>query len=760
MTVDTVNSPRAPRRWFARPRGPHRLGLALLLAVSVGLTGLALGEWLGWPFLAAPLQRVLSSTLHRQLSFSALDLDDGLAPPAFALHFLGGLQLSAPQLEIAAPDWSQAPYLLRARGVVLSLRYQDVWRAWRGQPLRVRQLQADQLDAHLQRLADGRASWLFGASPAPAAAQPQLPWPVVDQLQVSQATLTVTDAPLALDLQVQWSVRDQPGLALASASASAAGPASTKPAAVIGSGPGPGPGPGLVPSPGPRVMQGQASGHFRQQPVRVDWIASGALLGAKAAAVPVALRLHATAGRATLAFDGQTDAALDGSALSGHFSASGPSLAAVGDPVGVTLPTTAAFRGSGVLVKQGALWRIKVDDATVGTSRLNGAFLFDTRPKVPLLSGRLGGSRLMLADLAPVVGAPVPALGQTTVLTGAPSTAPSSTRTSTNAPAPTSAKPAARAMAIPKTTKLAKSSKPTKVLPSRPFDLAALRVMDANVLIALQTLDLNTPLLEPLRPLRAHLQLQGGVLTVRNIDTRTALGQLRGELGLDGRTDLALWTTDLRWSGLRLERWIHQARATGLPPYVSGQLHGRVVLAGQGRSTADILGTLKGSVRADLRGGAVSHLAVEVAGLDLAQSLGVLLRGDRALAVPCAVADLVALHGVLRPRVMVLDSSDSTIWFEGSLSLADETLDLRAVVAPKDFSPLALRAPLRVTGSFASPQVSVERGPLARKLAGALLLALVNPLAALIPLVDLGDEAAAAQALAGCQGLIQRRKSP
>ena len=120
------------------------------------------------------------------------------------------------------------------------------------------------------------------------------------------------------------------------------------------------------------------------------------------------------------------------------------------------------------------------------------------------------------------------------------------------------------------------------------------------------------------------------------------------------------------------------------------------------------------------------------------------------------MADLVADGGVLRPRVMVIDTPDSAVLVDGSLSLATEVMDLRAVVSPKDFSPLSLRTPLLVRGSFANPQVSLDKGPLGRKLATAALLALVSPLAGLIPLLDPGDSAAADRNATACPGLAVR----
>jgi uncharacterized protein involved in outer membrane biogenesis len=98
-----------------------------------------------------------------------------------------------------------------------------------------------------------------------------------------------------------------------------------------------------------------------------------------------------------------------------------------------------------------------------------------------------------------------------------------------------------------------------------------------------------------------------------------------------------------------------------------------------------------------------------------------------------------AQQGVLRPRAFVVETGDSTLWADGSVSLKDEALDMRVVVAPKDFSVMALRTPLKVKGTFDSPRVSVETGPLVARAAGAVLLSLVNPLAALVPFIDPGS---------------------
>jgi hypothetical protein len=165
---------------------------------------------------------------------------------------------------------------------------------------------------------------------------------------------------------------------------------------------------------------------------------------------------------------------------------------------------------------------------------------------------------------------------------------------------------------------------------------------------------------------------------------------------------------------------------------------------GRGRSTAVLLWTQ----------GTISHLLVEVAGLDVAQGLGVFLVGGDALPVTCGAADLRIRDGQLTPTVLLVDTCDSTLWVEGQASFVRESLALTARVHPKDFSPLSLRSPLRVEGTFAAPRVQLERGALLGRLGPAALLALVTPLAGLLPLLDTGTDGDA-PFVASCSRLMR-----
>ncbi len=761
--------------WLGSP------GVVVAWLCALALVGaLAVGEVLGWPFLARPLERVASAWLQRAVQVDTGDAAGDMSTAAFArpaaalparfgLRLFGALRIEAPRVRVAAPVWSHSTQLLVAHDVAIELRYIDLWRAWRGQPLRIERLHVDTFELHLDRLADGRASWRI--DPAASAASGATPQPLNDlpffgHLQVASGNVSLHDEVQALDLQAQLSLLDAAsplgsawdttrvrttGQAWSADQVSPIEPGAVTPAKVVdllidkvvdkvidqavAKAVGP-----VASSPGTtarertssrpdRVLQLSATGRFRQLPLRLELLLGGSLPvpGNPGLPRPLVVNLSGTVGTASLAFDGRLADARNVDQLAGRFRLRGPSLAAVGDPLGVTLPSTGAFSTEGEVTRQDRHWKVVVTDGRIGASRLAGTFDYAPGELVPLLRGRLVGARLHLADLGPAVG--------TTALL--------------------SRSRVGRLPAYEMATAVLAAG---RVLPARDFDLAALRAMNADVAVSIAEVDLGSGLLEPLRPLRVRLLLQGGVLTLRQIDARLGAGRLSGELQLDGRRPIAVLSTRLRWDDVALDHWIHQKRRTGTEPYVSGRLSGSASLTGQGGSTARILASLNGSARTELQGGSVSHLAVELAGLDLAASLGLLITGDDRLRVSCAVADLVAVDGVFRPRRMVLDTSASAIWVGGSLSLASETLDLRAVVSPRGFSPVSLRTPLTVRGSFANPQVTFDRGGISRKLGTAALLAIVNPLAALLPLVELAsattDGSARRADGKGCAGLV------
>lgn len=654
-------------------------------------------EWAGWPFLRGPIQRALQQRLQR----------DVLIGEDFRLSLLGGIRLKSDAFALGAPAWAaargHAEPLVQAEGVLLALPYATVLAPLRQTPgaeVHVKALEVRRMTASLWRAADGRANWQF--TPPDQAPQPgAAPVPTFDRLVVGGGAVSYNDEVIGLQMEVR---------------------ARTDEGASSGGG-------GLGIEGEGRYREGVK--RFAGAQFKFGITSEGLLplVTPTEGAPPVPLTLQASAGKAKLDFKGQAKDILRLRGIEGDFSVSGPSLAAVGAPAGVTLPTTAHFEMKGRLSKDGDLYKARIARLAVGTSRLGGDFTYDRRPQVPLLSGELQGESLTLADLGPAFGAPPPDEER-------PRRAPDG-----------------------------------HVLPAREFNIPSLRAMNADVRINLRKLDLGTGLLSDLTPLQGHITLKDGVLNISKLLARASGGEVRGDIGLDSRPAQPRWDIDLQWSGIDLERWIQarnqRAAAEGekAPGYVSGVLGGEAKFRGVGKSTAAMLGSLDGHAALWVRRGQISHLVVEALGIDIAQALGVLIKGDESLPMHCAVTRFRAKDGVLDTELGVIDTPDTLVLVSGQLSLAKESLALRLNARPKDFSPLSLRSPIRLEGSFADPQVKLEGKSLGLKLLAAAALAAVNPLAAVIPMIDPGEGEDngcrnALESLRGTTGAPAARKAP
>lgn len=756
---------------MSRARKPMLARKGVVVALSLLgllLVALIVCEVIGWRFLRGPVERKLAETLGVEVSIGQ----------PFELHLLRPPQLGVGSLRIGAPAASQAPFLVDARDALLQWRWSDLWAYKNGAPLRIKGLEAGQIEAHVKRLDANTASWKFGSSEP---SKTPTPMPRFDLLRLKQAQVHVDDRPTEVVLEVQVRLNER-----ARADGSPDTPwryarleAPYDDASLIGGDASPALFDGREPVRNALMTVAavestgfnlDAEGTYRKMPVTA-LLRAPALMPLLAqeegvAATPLMVTARASVGRARMSYVGAS-VDLSGRGLAGDFTLSGPSLAAVGEPLGVTLPSTGPFAMQGHLNRPDGTWHAKINEATIGRSKLAGDFTYDAKTTVPRLTGQLSGSRLALADLGPTVGVPASTV---TPVVGKPA------KTTNGAKASKAAKTVDNAT-DDAADKSADKATVKRVIPEKTFDLPSLRAMNADVRVDLDELDLNTSALETLRPLKARILLQDGVLHLDDIDARTAGGSVAGNTSLDATVNPAKWQADLQWQGIDLAGWLAGARKqdsdvtstssagklkrerqqakTGKAPvtaYLTGELRGSMKLVGYGNSTAQILGTANGQIGASIRDGTISHLAVEAVGLDVAQALGVFVKGDDSLPLSCAVVAFDAKQGVLKPRVAVFDTADSTLAIDGSINLASEELDLRGVVHPKDFTLVSLRTPVKVKGHFASPSVSLQAGPLAARVAGAAALALINPVAALLPFLDPGDGAGSDS---GCRKLSE-----
>jgi len=151
-----------------------------------------------------------------------------------------------------------------------------------------------------------------------------------------------------------------------------------------------------------------------------------------------------------------------------------------------------------------------------------------------------------------------------------------------------------------------------------------------------------------------------------------------------------------------------------------------------------MLAIANGKLGLVVAGGEISKLMMEKIGLHLWEILELKVTGDKLVKLRCGVADFDVKQGTMYADALIFDTEITTIVGTGSIDLGQETLDLTLNQRTKNTSPLAVRSPIHVRGSFAKPDVEVDKGVIAARGLGALALGLINPLLALIPLIDPG----------------------
>ncbi len=654
--------------------------LTMLLALSIS-------EAVGWRFLRGPLATWLSEQLDRSVSLQG----------PFRLRLLTAPRVEVGRLTVAHPTWAartrgRDAHMVEAVRLNLEVTWREALsalRSGRWQDIRLSEVSVGALTLDLLRNEAGLANWQLGTpghTEAPPSAAPSSPTvPDIGELRVAAGRLRLLDEPLRLQLTAAVTTREARHAGAASGLDEAGGLVAT------------------------------AAGRHRGHPFKLSLASSGVLplLRHDGTAEAVPIRLEAQAGASRLAFEGRSRDVLRLHALDGHVQVSGPSMGSFGDVLDVSLPTTAAFRLTGRLLKEADEWSLQQAKLSVGESRLGGHFRFKRQTgRPPLLSGLLTGPNLALRDLGPSIGVPVG---------GAP------------VPPPP----------------------PGKVLPTKPLHAAALRELEAQVEVRLERLSLGAWFEQPLAPLHAKLNLRGGVLRIHDLDTATAQGALRGDLQLDGRSDTLRWQGQLNWRDIHLERWLHAPNRFADRPergFVAGRLAGRASFAGQGNSVADLMATLDGQVLTWIEEGRLSRLLIEGAGLHLVEALGLWLTGDEHTDLRCGVARLNIEDGVAQANPIVLDTGASTLLMSGQVGLARESLRLSVTSTPRHPTLFSLRSPIDIRGTFSQPTWQIRGSALGAKAGSAVLLGLITPLAALLPLIDPGGDAA------GCAELLARKR--
>ena len=467
---------------------------------------------------------------------------------------------------------------------------------------------------------------------------------------------------------------------------------------------------------GETPVQFKGSGRLRDNPFTIEGSAAS-LLALEDQAKPYRLNARARAGSTSASFDGTViPARIDN--VSGWLTLQGRDLSQLYPIVPVPFPWTPQYRVKGQLTHAHAVWSFRGFSGKIGDSDIAGDFVFDGGRGRPHIDADMVSQRLDYKDLGGLVGLP-------------PANEPSSTRT------------------LEQNREAAKRAQSGRALPTKPYDLERLRVMDGKVRFKGKRFMASGL---PLDDMKMTLVLDHGVVKLQPIDFGVAGGHVVSTLVMDARGDVIKTDGDVTVENVELKEIVPKLK----PPNGSaGKVDGRARFAATGNSVAAMLASSDGAVALTAKGGDMSELAIVLANLDLARAIPLMMGGDRNSPLHCVVADFTAENGRMTARSFVIDTAAEKISGEGSIDFAKESYDLTLKAASKHASLVALRGPIRIDGSFKSPQVHVDRAQVAARVGASVALgAVLTPPAALLPLIELGGAEDA-----DCDALTQQARA-
>ena len=582
----------------------------------------------------------------------------------------------AEDLTLGNPEWSKTPQMaslnkVEARLSPLALLTQTV---------AIPRIDLVQPSADLVRLADGRANWTFTFDPKDPDAEPSN-WTVdIGAIKFDKGHVTLNDQILKTQLDVLIDPLGKP-----IPFSEIVGETDAKKVMEKGA------------KPQDYAFALKVKGQYHGQKLSGAGKIGG-LLALQDANQPFPLQAQVSIADTQVALAGTLTDPLNLGALDLRLKLSGTSLANLYPLTGVTLPDSPAYSTDGHLIAKlhepgGATFTYENFNGKIGSSDIHGDLQYLASQPRPKLSGKLVSNQLLLADLAPLIGA--------------------DSNTKQKARGGESKQPAG------------------KVLPVEEFRTERWRDMDADVELTGKRIVQSAEL--PFTDLYTHLVLNDGELSLEPLRFGVAGGKLDAQIRLNGRVTPLTGSAKLTARNFKLKQLFPNFE----PMKTSfGELNGDATIAGSGNSVAKLLGTANGDLKMIINDGAISRSLMEIAGLNVGNYVVGKIFGDEDVKINCAAADLGIKNGLANTRLFVFDTENAIIYIDGTINLATEQLDLKITPESKGLRLFSLRSPLYVRGTFANPSAGVQAVPLLLRGAGMVALGVIaGPAAGLLALV-------------------------
>lgn len=442
-----------------------------------------------------------------------------------------------------------------------------------------------------------------------------------------------------------------------------------------------------------------AKGTYKAQPITAHFI-GGSVLSLRQGGKPYPVFLDAANGATRVLLRGTVQDPVHFAGARLKLDLHGASLADLYGLTGIPFPATAPYHLTGSLDYLPPKFRFYDFVGKVGSSDLSGEIAEEPSKIRPIVTATLRSKRVVMADLGGFIGAPVP--GKTETLT----------------PAQRAEK--ARAEARP------------KFLPDQPINVPKLTSADIDMTYRADRIEGQSM---PLDNILAHLVIRDGDVNVDPLNFAVGTGTIAAKVVLQPRQAGLHAVADVDFRSVDFRRVM---ASTGIF-HGAGIIGGHARIDGTGRSFAEIVGAGDGNLRLFMKGGDISALMVDLAGLEFGSSMLSAIGVPKDTNLRCMVSDFALKQGQLETRVMLLDTGEANVVGSGNANLRAETLNFQIVTEPKHFSIGSLPTPIDIGGSFKSPTIRPDPKALAvRGGAATILGVLLTPLGALLPTIQLG----------------------
>lgn len=442
-----------------------------------------------------------------------------------------------------------------------------------------------------------------------------------------------------------------------------------------------------------------SEGDFQKKPYALD-ATVGALAELQTPAQPYPVKLAGEVGATKVAIDGSLAEPLAFQGLSSRVSLEGEDLRRFLEVFSVPVPATPRFRIAGRLEHQGDAWSGHDVEVTLGKSEFGGGVLIDVSGQRPYLKAELVAKYLDLADFEGFTGE------------------------DPNEPPPKEAEDAAR------------REQGGRVIPETPLPTEQLGAIDADLSVDAAVIKPSGGV--PFERLTLVLALKDRDLRIKPLRFGMANGEVAADLHwnaggtpgtLAGGVELSRFDLGKFFAGLDVPKQLKETR---------GVVGGFLKLRSSGDDQRAVVANADGELGFFMEKGRFSQLLTELLGIDVAETFGFLVAGDKPNPVNCLASRFELAEGVATASTFILDTDDTVVEARGNINLAGETLFLDVMPHPKDWSPLSVRSPIEIRGTFGAPEVQPKTSTLLGRLGAALALGVVMPPAALLPLIDVG----------------------